>query len=589
MDDMTPINPELEMLRGNKLSGFNYRERRHEDWEENYTLYRDKVFINRLTQRQSVNLPLMKQTIRTLLKDVDDMPVLYYENLDNDKEREAFLNEYWKLTSELNHMDLLDIVDKRQVFIFGRSFDQWQIVDGRIKMTIEDPQDILISRYTDPTDIHTSRFLIHTHIFKPLSEIENNPEYDQDAVKRLKQFYATSMGLVKAADNERMLVEKNKRLADMGVDDIDDPVLGETYVELSLHFCYRSNEEDEEKNKLDEQLFLYVECDDMEILMKKPLEQIIGTTSDHFWRNHFPYNSWADDVERQDFWSDGVADIVRTPNKVLNSWFSQEVERRTLSNFGMHYYNSSIEGFAPNTYNPNPWGWYGVPVPPGMRIDDVFKKIDIPLNDGNLESMQFVITMLEKATGATATQQGAENGRQITLGEVQLMLGEAKERIKGMSKFYTPAWQARGRMFLKLIEAAGNRLDAVKIYKKGRNTNDIFEREIEPKDWETPSGYREKVWSQEDKNIQDQEKLQKLNAVKSIMPDNPKLNEIYQRKLLEFADLNPDEINGVMEYEQTKMDALMNQPQMGQPMMGQSQPGQPTPQPQLAAPQPAIN
>lgn len=587
MDEMTPINPELEMLKGNKLSGFNYRERRHDDWEENYLLYRDKVIINRLTQRQSVNLPLMKQTIRTLLKDVDDMPVLYFENLDNDKEREAFLNEYWNWTKEQNHMDLLDIVDKRQVFLFGRTFDQWQIVDGRIKMTIEDPQDILVSRYTDPTDIHSSRFLTHNHIFKPLSEIENNPEYDKEAVKRIKQFYATEQGLIKAADNQEMLVEKNKRLADMGVSDIDDPVLGETYVELSLHFVYRSNEKDEDKNTLDEQLFLYVECDDMEILMKKPLEKVIGVTSDHYWRNHFPYNTWADDVERQDFWSDGIADIVRTPNKVLNSWFSQEVERRTLSNFGMHYYNSAIEGFTPNTYNPIPWGWYGVPVPQGMKIEDVLKKVDIPLNDGNLESMNFIITMMEKATGATATQQGAENGKQITLGEVQLMLGEAKERIKGMSKFYTPAWQARGKMFLKLIEAASDKLDAVTIHKKGRNTNDIYSREITPEDWQTQSGYREKVWSQEDKNIQDSEKLQKLNAVKSIMPDNPKLNEVYQRKLLEFADLTPDEINGVMEFEQKKMDMMMNQPMMGQPMMGAPapQPAAP-PKPQL---QPVMN
>jgi len=50
---------------------------------------------NRLTQRQSVNVPLMKETIRTILSGIDDPPDTYYENLDNDKQRECFMNEYW--------------------------------------------------------------------------------------------------------------------------------------------------------------------------------------------------------------------------------------------------------------------------------------------------------------------------------------------------------------------------------------------------------------------------------------------------------------------------------------------------------------
>ena len=121
----------------------------------------------------------MKQTIRTLLKDVDDMPVLYFENLDNDKQAEVFQNEYWKKVLELNKAELKDIMDKRQVFLYGRSFDQWQIVDGMIRWTIIDPEDILVDRYMDPSDIDSSRFLIHTHIFVPLSSLELNKDYDQ--------------------------------------------------------------------------------------------------------------------------------------------------------------------------------------------------------------------------------------------------------------------------------------------------------------------------------------------------------------------------------------------------------------------------
>lgn len=571
MADLNQTDPELQMLRLNKQSGYNYRERRQEDWRENYTLYRDRVITNRLTQRQSVNLPLMKQTIRTLLKDVDDMPVLYFENIDNDGQAELFLNEYWRWTVDENKMDLKDIVDKRQVFLYGRSFDQMQIVDGKIKMTIEDPEDILVDRYMDPTDIDSARFLIHTHIFKTLKELESNPMYDKAAIEKLKQYYATEQGLIKSATNAEALSEKNQKMADMGLSDVDSPILGETYVELSLHFCYYAEPGEEE------QLYLYVECDDMQILMKKKLEDVIGKTEDNFWRNHFPYNTWSDDVERQDFWSDGIADIVRTPNKVLNVWFSQMVENRTMRSFGMHYYDSNMEGFTPPTLDPVAWGWYGVPGNP----NEVLRKVDIPDLSESLDEMGFVIQMLEKATGATPTQQGVQTDRQVTLGEVQLALGEAKERVKGMSKFYTPAWKERGKKFLKLVEAAGDKLDAVKINKKGKNSSDMYSKEISSSDWTTKSGYTTRVWSQDEKNNKDADVLQKLNAVKTIMPDNPKLAEVYQMKLLEFASLTPEQINDVMEFERKKSEGGPGM--MGAVMGGEGQSGA-VKVPQMVAP-----
>lgn len=572
-------SPELQMLSLNKQSGYNYRERRQEDWHENYLLYRDKVKVNRLTQRQSVNLPLMKQTIRTLLKDVDDMPLIYFENLDNDKQAEIFQNEYWQWTigSECNSMEVKDIIDKRQEMLMGRTFDQMQIADGKILITIEDPEDMLVDRYTDPADLDTARFLIHTHIFRPLSSLSNNKDYDQAAVRKLQDFYASQQGILKAADNARSLTEKNRKMADMGVTDIDSPVLGETYVELSMHFVFREKDswtnDEGKKVEVKDQYMMYVEADDQEILMKKPLDVVIGKTKDDYWQTHLNYNSWADDVERQDFWSDGVGDVVRVPNKVINIWFSQLVENRTLRSFGMNYYDSTVEGFTPPTIDPEPWGWVGVPGKP----QDVFQKIDIPDLSESLDEMQFLIGMNDRATGATATQQGVPSERQITLGEVKLALTEAKERTKGMSKFYTHAWRKRAEKFLKLIEAAPDKLDAVKIYKEGRNSSDIYEAEISPADWMTKSGYKVKIWSQEDKANQDIQQLQKLTALRAIIPGNPKLEEIIQRKSLEFADLKPEEINDIVTIEREKRDAMMAAAQANQTgMPGTIGPGQVT-------------
>lgn len=585
MADNTVVeeNLELQMLVNIKEEGFNYRRRREEDWRENYELYRDKVTINRLTQRQSVNLPLMKTTLRTLLKDIDDMPVIVFENLDNDKQAELFQNEYWKWTLDQNNAEIQDVVDKKQDFFFGRTFDSWQIEDGRVIFDIEDTEDLLVPRFMNPYDIDSGRSLTHINIFKPLSSLKNNPDYDKKEVKKLEDFFESKLGIIKAKDNENALQQKNKKLADMGVPDTEDPVLGETYVQLSITYVYRdagekwTDNRDGKKYQVDEeQIFVYVEAEEQTILMKKPQEKIIGVTSDHYWRNHFRYNTWGDDIDKQDFWTDGIADIVRVPNKVMNSWFSQLVENRTLRNFGMHYYDASLkaDGFVPSTFNPVPWGWYPVPGKP----QDVLQKVDIPDLSESLDEMQYVTQMTEKATGATATQQGVETANQKTLGEVQLAQGEAKARTQGMSKFYTHAWKQRATKFLKLIEAAADQLDAVKIYKKGKNSDNVFEREISPKDWMTKAGYKVRVWSQDEKKANDNDSLNKINTAVMFMPDNPKLKEIQQRKLLEFSDLTPEEISDVMQFEKQKMMMLGNG-QMGLPPVQPGVPGQPQPQP----------
>src|SRR3990167_8450202 len=169
-------NLELQSLLNIKEEGFNYQQRRKENWRENYELYRDNVQTNRLLQRQSVNIPLMKTILRTLLKDVDDMPVIQFENLDNDKQAELLQNEHWKTTLEQNNAEIQDVVDKKQDFFKGRTFDSWQVEDGKIKFDIEDPEDILVDRFMNPYDIDSSRFLIHTHIFRPLSSLKRNPD-----------------------------------------------------------------------------------------------------------------------------------------------------------------------------------------------------------------------------------------------------------------------------------------------------------------------------------------------------------------------------------------------------------------------------
>ena len=74
-------NPLMEKLLKEKKIAYEFAERRFDDWNENYELFRNKVKTNRLTQRQAVNIPLMKETIKTILSKVDDPPVVDWKEL----------------------------------------------------------------------------------------------------------------------------------------------------------------------------------------------------------------------------------------------------------------------------------------------------------------------------------------------------------------------------------------------------------------------------------------------------------------------------------------------------------------------------
>ncbi len=154
--------------------------------------------------------------------------------------------------------------------LFGRSFKSLNLIDGHFYTEIVDPQDILIDRYVDPADIDSARFLIHEHIYKPLSSLRTNPMFDNAAVSRLQLHLSTEAGLIKAEQNQLDWVEKQRREASLGVIDAFNPVLGETYVELNKWFIKEFNE----KTKQDEITFV-VTAEDMEVLYQAPLDEHI--------------------------------------------------------------------------------------------------------------------------------------------------------------------------------------------------------------------------------------------------------------------------------------------------------------------------
>jgi len=534
-------------LHRNKEDGFQFQRRRHPQWTENYELYRDTVIVNRLTQRQSVNIPLMKETVKTILAGIDDDSKIEFEELDNDQQKQIFFNEYWNWTSELNKLELKDIVDKKQVLLYGRSFWKMNIVDGAFYTEVIDPQDILVDRYCDPADLETAQHIIHQHIFRTLKDVANNPLYDQEAVQRIGTQYATEGGLIKAAENTQTMLEKNQRMKDMGDVYADFPQIGETVIELNEHYVKLWDEQ-----KKDFVLYL-VTMADQEVLLKKPLKEILNV-------DFFPFVSWADDLERTDFWSDAWGDVVRTPNKVLNAWFSQLVENRTMRNFGMNYYDASMPNFVPQSFEPQPWGWVPLPVPEGKKLADVFQKVDIPDLSDSLPQMQFIIDLVERATAATDIQKGEPRKDEITLGEVKLLAANAQQRISSMSKFYRQARKEFGLKWQKLIMANADKLKPVKVWKKSYKGR-VFSQTIKPGDWKSASGYTVRVVNSAEQEQKTLDTVQKLNAIKQMYPNNVPLARILEEKLLDVADVSPEQKKEVLDFEKQAQQAPAIPPQ----------------------------
>jgi hypothetical protein len=148
------------------------------------------VIVNRLTQRQSVNVPWMKETIRTLLSRAGEAADMDFEDLGNDGKKSILMDAYWEKCAEESKYEMLDVVDKKNVGLYGRGHTRLNIVDGIIRFTVHDPFDVLVDRYCLPWDIDSARRVTLVAMYRTLSQLELNPIYDKNAIAELRKFFA---------------------------------------------------------------------------------------------------------------------------------------------------------------------------------------------------------------------------------------------------------------------------------------------------------------------------------------------------------------------------------------------------------------
>lgn len=541
------VDDKIVRLKAEKTAGNELQQRKHTDWNDNYELYRGKVRTNRLTQRQAVNIPLMKETIKTLLSKIDEAPSVDWKELGGDEDKEILLQELWDMNVKENKLELVDIVDKKNVLLYGIGTRKLNISDRGIRIDALDPYDVIFDPLMKVGDIESARFVIHQNIFKSVRTILASNRYTQEGKDQLKAWIDSPPGITQGQDNRKTWEEKMERLKAMGVEHSDFKHFagGDRLMNLTEHFTTQWNETLKEFERR-----VCVYADDAIELSDDKLIDVIGVD---FW----PFVAWTEDPESTDIYSDSVADLVRVPNKVINVWTSQMMENRTLKNFQMHWYLPG-GNYQPQTYTPGP----GVmlPAPPGDDINKVIKPVEISGLEDTLEAINWITQIVERGTGATAIEKGEPEGGTQTLGEIQILVGKAMERSISMAKFYRMAYYELCTKWQAMLDANSPQL--IKMYKAGRNGK-MYTRKVYASDWQSTEGYEPIITSSSEQEQNEFKTVQKWQAIIGMHPNNMALKKIGLKRELELLDLSPEELKQVEEDEKKAEAAAMQQAAAG--------------------------
>jgi hypothetical protein len=293
--------------------------------------------------------------------------------------------------------------------------------------------------------------------------------------------------------------------------------------------------------------------------MDKSLKELIGVDS-------WPFVMWGEDPQLNDLYCDGVGDLVLTPNKIINIWFSQQAENRTLRNFQMHWYDASIQGYKPQTYEPGPGMMLPAPGDPSKTI----KPVDISGLDETLTAINFLTSVVERGTGATAIEKGTGEQKEQTLGEVKILVGKAMERVTTITKFYRNSWYELATKWDEMMQA--NSFKKIQLYKTGKSGK-VYEKVVYPSDWKSEAGYEPNVRSTLEQEAEQTKTMQKYLFVSAQFPNNPALRKISQRKQLESLKLTPDELSEI-EMAQNQQDEMETQQKQANIAQGNAGPAQ---------------
>jgi len=437
-------------------------------------------------------------------------------------------------------LDILDNLEKKVVGLQGRSFKYLYFKDNKVKFAVIDPYDIDIDPRANPLDINTAQYFNHKHIFVPLRQILANPSYDTSAKMELKVYLDSKQGLLEASRNDEEAQMRRQRLENLGANNYDDYRASDVMIELNRsHKLIWNNKE----NKFVRHFIVFAM--DKVVLYNKPINEALGLT-------RLPYATWASDPDLNDIWSDSIADNVRTMNKVINMYFSQDLENRSYRNFGMYFYNTLNGQFTPRGFEARPFGMYGVPGNP----QEIIQQMQIqPLGD-TTNAIEYFKNLIQSSVAQTPTERGVQEKNSATLGEVQLSFQQSQTRQQVVAKQYRSSWKDCGDIFYELLKS--NSRGRIKLYKKNKD-GEYRSKDVTLNDFISPAGYEIKIRVKSEKDQADDIELKKVAYIKQSFQNNLVAQKIAKRKELELIGWTPEEIDEILNAENAQQPSVTAQ------------------------------
>lgn len=547
---LLPGDQKIMMHVRDKRAMQDFKQRRFEHWNENYALFRDKVETNRLTQRQKINIPMIKEALKSWIANIDEAPEMTFKSLLKGAEyrdKDIQLTELWNKFFDDEYLAIKDQAEKKIVGLQGVGFKEigWSRQKNFPYCDVKDPYDILLEKGCDPFDLQRHRTIKVINIFKPLQEVLDTELYDQTARDNLRRHFEGGAGLIRADATDESYEMKENRMREMGAQ--NDISLDATIKKVELNVSY-----DMVWDKATQKYVRYyrVYAADVVCLIDKPMTEAFGFS-------FVPLVWWNVDPDINDPWTDGYADNMRPLNKVTNVYFSQDLENRAIRNFGMYFYNNMGGKFVPQSVDPRPFGMYGVPGNPR----EIMMQMDIQTLNDNIEQINYLKNMAQSSTAQTPTERGQASGAQ-TLGEVT-MLKESSNAINYVdTKHYRKSWTDLAKMFIEILDV--KQTAPINLYKEG-NDGEFYEKKVNRQDWaigaegESSKKYKCIPVFKKEREQEDNFQIQKSQYVMNSFQNNPVALKIAKRKQLESLGWSAEDVEEAMRYEDQAMGAAQQQ------------------------------
>jgi len=541
-------DPLLLKLKAEKDAAINLQKHRHEAWKDNYALFRDIVEINELTQRQALSIPLMKETKKTIFSQIDEPPSVKFECKEEGvkgRQKDLYVNSLWDDDVERCNFEAIDVMQKNNVLLYGRTFAMLNFSNSEFSTSVPNNLDIVIDPKVLPYDIETAKWIVRLHINKSLREILASPKYEENGKQQLKEYLQKSRGLIAFKDDATQQT-KDDILRTLGIDNYDTMHVADIEIEMNEHFTLIW---DPKQKKFVRHVVLVGQ--ENAILYKKTLKETIGV---EFW----PFITWGDEIDNNDFWNDGIADIVRVPNQVANIYFSTYTENMVLRSLGMYWY-LPVPGYNPNTFTPTPFGQYPAPLVKNtdgsyMTVEQVIKKMDIPELSQNMVNIEFLVKIVERATAATAIQKGIQETGPVTATEVKELAAATASKMLSMAKYYRRAWKEYAWKWYALRAANASKTKPLTLSKKSPDGG-YQETKLYPSDWISKKGFVPTVTSSSEQEAKQLRDVQKVIMVQKQLPNNMAFQKIARKRLMGMLNLTPEEEKEVEAEEEAKAKA----------------------------------